>query len=176
MLTAIIAALAALLGVTLGRLWDIRSEHTRWRRDQRLNSYQNLASDFYRLREAMRRVSSVGREEEQYSILVENCRDIGVDWNKSLISVWLHGSEQVASTARSLDVNELFGLVRKRQLSPADWRLEREPAQRCLEAFIEAVRQDLSLPSLLVRRHWRPPKLTDEQKVNPSQSLPVSDV
>ncbi len=100
-----------------------------------------------------------------------------MDWNKSLISVWLHGSEQVATTARNLDdaVNELFGLVRKRQLSPADWRLEREPAQRCLEAFIETVRQDLALPSLPVRRHWRPPELANDKKVNQSESLPLSD-
>jgi hypothetical protein len=126
-----------------------------------MSSYHDLASEFYRLREAMRRVSYVSREDEQFSILVERCRDIGTDWNKSLISVWLHGSEPAVGAARRLDdaVNELFTLVRQRQLSPADWRIEREPSQQCLEIFIETVRQDLSLPSLPFQRHWRPPEL-----------------
>jgi hypothetical protein len=163
---AVIAALAALLGLMLGRLWDVRAEHTRWRRDQRVNSYQILASEFYRLREGMRRVSRVGPEDEQFSILVDNCRDVGTDWNESLISVWLHGSERVVGAARHLDdaVNELFTLVRERQLSPAEWRIEREPSQQCLEAFIEAVRRDLQLQSLPFYRHWRPPELAGHQR------------
>lgn len=166
MSAAIIAALAALLGLTLGRLWDIKSEHTRWRRDQRVSSYQSLASDFYRLREAMRRVSFVGPGDEEFSALVDKCREIGTDWNRSLVGVWLNGSEQVASAARHMDdaVNQLFMLVRERKLSPSDWRVGREPAQKSLEAFIEAVRQDLSLPSLSIRRHWRPPELADDQR------------
>lgn len=165
MSAAIIAALAALLGLTIGRLWDVKAEHTRWRRDQRIKSYENLASDFYRLREAMRRVSRVGPEGEQFDDLVQDCRDVGMDWNRGLISVWLHGSERVAETARQLDdaVNELFTLVRQRQLSAAEWRVERQRSEHCLESFIEAVRRDLLLPSLPVRRHWRPPELADDR-------------
>ena len=172
MSAAIIAALAGLLGLAVGRLWDVRAEGTRWRRDQRINSYQNLASDFYRLREAMRRVSFVSREDEQFGPLVEKCRDIGTIWNGSLIGVWLYGSKQVADAARSLDdaVNELFGLVRERQLSPSEWRLAREPSQQCLEAFIETVRRDMSLPSLPVRRHWRPPELANDQQESAAEA------
>src|SRR5438105_2945183 len=85
-----------------------------------LKVIRTLASDFYRLREAMRRVSLVNQEDGQFELLVEKCRDVGTAWNGSLVGVWLYGSKQVADAARHLDdaVNELFGLVRERQLSP----------------------------------------------------------
>jgi hypothetical protein len=156
---AAIAGLAALLGLVLGRFWDSRVERKRWHRDQRVQSYQGVATEFYRLREAMRRVSRVGPDSELFSSLVDQCRDVGTAWNRELIAVWLHGSEPVVREARNLDdaANELFALVRERQLSSTEWRAEREPAQRCLEAFANAVRRDLSLAPLPIRRHWRPP-------------------
>lgn len=52
--TAVIGAIAGVFGLVLGRLWDSRSEYTRWRRDQRVASYGALAREFYRLRERYR--------------------------------------------------------------------------------------------------------------------------
>ena len=44
--TALLAALAGIIGIMLGRLWDARSESSRWRRDQKTASYQRLAEAF----------------------------------------------------------------------------------------------------------------------------------
>jgi hypothetical protein len=37
-----------------GRWWDIRSESARWRRDRRVRSYEDVAAEYYRLRETVR--------------------------------------------------------------------------------------------------------------------------
>lgn len=68
-------------------------------------------------------------------------------------------SRRVAEVARPLDdaMNDLLVLARQRQLLPREWQIDRDPAQRRLEAFVDAVRRDLSLPPLQVRRHWLPP-------------------
>jgi hypothetical protein len=40
------AAVAAILGIAVGRLWDSRAESARWHRDQTIASYQRLAEAF----------------------------------------------------------------------------------------------------------------------------------
>lgn len=42
--TAVLAALAGLVGIVLGRVWDFRLEVVRWRRDQRVRVYEALAA------------------------------------------------------------------------------------------------------------------------------------
>lgn len=41
-----LAAVTAILGIAVGRLWDSRAESARWRRDQKIASYQQLAEAF----------------------------------------------------------------------------------------------------------------------------------
>ena len=44
MLTALIAAVAGIAGLVIGRWRDIRSESDRWRRDRRARSYEEVRS------------------------------------------------------------------------------------------------------------------------------------
>jgi hypothetical protein len=39
MMSAVIAALAGVLGLAIGRFWDRRSESDRWHRDKRVRCY-----------------------------------------------------------------------------------------------------------------------------------------
>jgi hypothetical protein len=51
--TAVVAALAGLFGIVLGRVWDLRLEAVRWRRDQRVHVYEDLATTYYAAREPL---------------------------------------------------------------------------------------------------------------------------
>src|SRR5215469_1009142 len=46
----LLAALAGLAGIAIGRFWDARSEATRWRRDQRIRVYERLITAYYQVR------------------------------------------------------------------------------------------------------------------------------
>jgi hypothetical protein len=66
----IVAGLAALVGLIVGRFWDSRSEARRWRRDQRVRTYEEFAAAYYRSREGFRRlalldVGTAGADEAQ---------------------------------------------------------------------------------------------------------------
>jgi hypothetical protein len=52
----LLAETAAVIGLVLGRLWDARSESSRWRRDQKTASYRRLAEAFIVLYENIRSV------------------------------------------------------------------------------------------------------------------------
>jgi hypothetical protein len=51
MIAAIIGAAGVLLGLVVGRFWDIRSELRKWRRDQKVQAYQRLAEALFAMRE-----------------------------------------------------------------------------------------------------------------------------
>jgi len=51
--TAVLAALAGLFGIVLGRVWDLRLEAVRWRRDQRVRVYEDMAATYYAAREPL---------------------------------------------------------------------------------------------------------------------------
>ncbi len=51
--TAVLASLAGLFGIVLGRVWDLRLEAVRWRRDQRVRVYEDLAATYYAAREPL---------------------------------------------------------------------------------------------------------------------------
>ena len=55
--SAVIASLAALLGLVVGRYWDSHAEARRWQRDQRIRIYEQLAGAYYASREADRSVA-----------------------------------------------------------------------------------------------------------------------
>jgi hypothetical protein len=54
---ALIGAAGVLLGLAVGRVWDVRSELRKWRRDQKIQAYQRLAEAFFVMRENLRAVA-----------------------------------------------------------------------------------------------------------------------
>jgi nucleotide-binding universal stress UspA family protein len=152
MVSAIVAATAGVLGLMLGRYWDNHSETRRWRRDQRIRIYEQFASAYYASREAYRSVALLAPGTPQAEDAASRALDLGIDFNRTLIALWLHGSANVALSAHELDieVNKLFMIARSRQFSWEAWRVERGPAERALERFTESVRAELGLPGVRV--------------------------
>ena len=154
--SALIAGLAGLLGLALGRLWDRRSESNRWSRDQRVRSYENLAYAYYRLRDQCRQLSATVPGTEESERAADRVLDTGVEWQRDVVAVWFHGSEAVTDAVKELDdqVNELFLSARARQFTWDEWRLRREVAEQALEQFILAIRREFALPDFPVKLRW----------------------
>ncbi|WP_067470516.1 hypothetical protein [Nocardia amamiensis] len=66
MTAALLAALAGIDGVTLGRLWDTRLESARCRRDQKTASYQRVIEQFQATYEAVRVVALTDLDEDSF--------------------------------------------------------------------------------------------------------------
>ena len=155
MVPAIVAAAAAVLGLVLGRYWDSHAEARRWRRDQRIRIYESFASAYYASREAYRSAALLEPGTSAKEEAATKALDLGVDFNRTLIALWLHGSAQVALAAHELDIemNKLYAEVRTRQFTWPAWRTRRASAERALERFTEAVRAELGLPRIAVEVH-----------------------
>jgi hypothetical protein len=147
---ATIGALAALFGLVIGRLWDNRLESRRWRRDQRIRVYEKFAAVHYEMREALRVLALTKPSTPEAAAAENRVRELGADWNKAMVAVWLHGSGPVTEAVRRLDeeVVRLVDIVRSRQLTWEEFREQRSAASRNLEAYVEAVRGELKLPRL----------------------------
>lgn len=170
MQVAVLAALSGLIGIILGRFWDTRSESRRWRRDQRMQSYQAVAGEFYRYREAIRGLGRVpGPGPEHEARLVEASKQL-TDWNRCLATLWLHGSERAAACALSIDheMSKLSARAREEGILDEQWPTYREPTLVAYDNFIDAIRNDLSLSPLLAlragsaTRSSRPPASTNK--------------
>jgi hypothetical protein len=164
--SAILAALAGLIGLVAGRLWDTRSESTRWRRDQRVMSYQSVACEFYRYREVLRLTSACPKDSPDRVHATATLMEHHAVWNQCLSALWLHGSENAARAAYELDhaISILGDYVYEHEIPPDEWVLRKEEAQEKFDDYIDAVRKDLSLPALGVLRErahdriaWRRP-------------------
>jgi hypothetical protein len=81
--------------------------------------------------------------------------DLGLDFNRTLIGLWLHGSAKVARAAHELDIemNKLFVTARTQQFNWGDRRTRRASTERALERFTETVRSELGLPAIAVEVH-----------------------
>ncbi len=82
------AAFPGVAGVAIGRLWDTRSESTRWRRDQKTASYQRFAEQWDAMGAAIwlaanspHRLSAIESEAEHF----KDAR--WVSWENALASV-----------------------------------------------------------------------------------------
>jgi hypothetical protein len=53
----VLAAVAGVIGLPVGRFWDTKSESARWRRDQRVVAYEKVIKGYYEAREAIRQVA-----------------------------------------------------------------------------------------------------------------------
>lgn len=150
MTAATVAAVAGVLGIAIGRLWDSRSEATRWRRDQKTECYQRLAEQFQATYEAIRVVARADSDADGLQALIEHTKDgIFPAWDSALASVWLHGSADVVMAASRLDqaIGELHdGAFRQQLVTQQEWDLHRIPVRRAFEHFLTAARKELQLP------------------------------
>src|SRR5262245_38517326 len=102
--TTILAALAGLLGLAVGRLWDARTEAVRWRRDQRIRIYESLASGYYQVREAIRILAMCEPNTAESEAAEVRVLEVAAnDWNRQVVAAWLHGSASVIATVENLD-------------------------------------------------------------------------
>lgn len=149
---ALLAALAGVIGIVLGRLWDSRSEAARWRRDQETVSYQRLAEAFIVLYEEIRSVALTERDTDALTEAIERARR-DKTWDNALVAVWLYGSTSVVTAASLMDrtVTKLFYDAQARQHSAEDWNRARIRSTNAFEAFLAAIRKDISLPPISAR-------------------------
>jgi hypothetical protein len=154
MTATLVAALTAILGIAIGRLWDNRAESTRWRRDQRAASYQNFAEQFQAITEVLRALATTDPDTASYSDKIEEIRIEGFkNWDSAFTAIWMHGATEVVTAATQLDraVTDLFYRVSERQFTTQDWQDARLPARQAFERFLAAVRNDLRLPVVPIR-------------------------
>jgi hypothetical protein len=161
--SALLAALAAIVGVAIGRLWDTRSESARWRRDQKTASYQRVAEQFQAVYESIRAIALTGVADDTFKALVDHTRTDGfASWDSAVAAVWLHGSTDVVVTATELDeaVGQLFYAAAERKITTASqWDTARRPARLAFERFISAAREELDLSPIPVRIFTNPPAI-----------------
>ena len=146
MSAALLAAIAGVLGITLGRVWDGRSEASRWRQDQTTASYQRLAEAFHLLYEEIRTIALMDPDAENFADVVSLVRR-DKTWDNALAAVWLHGSPPVIRAASLLDraVTELFYDGLARLFTIDDWNSSRMRTSKALEEFVVSARKELDL-------------------------------
>jgi hypothetical protein len=152
--TALIAAVAGIGGLVIGRWWDTRSESTRWRRDRRIRSYEDVAAEFYRLREAVRLLAMLDSATPDLEAQRSRVEETYAQWNRTLSALWLHGSEDVAVAAIKID-HQFNALLSEALRTTADWTSGpqlREPLYASFDDYVDAVRRELALPRLLALR------------------------
>jgi len=150
---AIMVSLAAIFGLVIGRLWDSRLEVARWRRDQCVRVYEHATSAYYKVREAMRVLALTEPETSESEAAETQVRAAGAEWDRWMVAVWLHGSEPVAEAIRQVDQegDRLLDTIRSRQLTWEEFRAEREPVARRLDAFIEEIRKEFKRSPVPIR-------------------------
>jgi hypothetical protein len=153
-LTALIAAVAGIGGLIIGRWWDIRSESDRWRRDRRVRAYEEVAAEFYRLREAVRLLAMLDPAAPDADAQRSLVEEAYAQWNRILSALWLHGSESVAAAAIRIDheFNQLLGEATRTTVDWSVWPRLREPLYASFDDYVDAVRRELSLPRLAALR------------------------
>jgi hypothetical protein len=149
--TALMATIAGALGIILGRIWDARSETSRWRRDQKTDSYQRLAEAFSLVYEAIRGVALSDPDADAFIGAVNRARRDKA-WDHALAAVWFHGSTPVVTAASLMDraITELFHDAQTRLFTVADWHQVRIPLADTFEGFIAAARKELGLSSVAI--------------------------
>ena len=167
MQSGIVAAVAALLGLVVGRFWDGRIEARRWQRDQRMRVYEQLVRAYYASREAYRTLALQEPGTPESDEALARALDLGVDFNQSVVAVWFHGSPAVAAAVHEVDmeVNKLAAVARMKRYTWDDWRVARSPAEHTAEHFIEVVRSELGLPDIAVMLCF-PPHEPAERKAS----------
>ncbi|MFD8102870.1 hypothetical protein ACFV24_25360 [Nocardia fluminea] len=140
MTAALLAACAAVLGIVIGRLWDHRTEATRWRRDKRADSYQQLAAAFRTSYDTIQQIALANTADDRVLAADNHV------WHNALSSVWIYGTPKAALAATRLDraLSQLYEDSKNRQHSTGDWALARVAARRGFEQFLATVRAEVS--------------------------------
>lgn len=173
MQSAIIAAMTALIGLAIGRYWDGYTERGRWHRDQRVRIYEQFIGAYYASREAYRALALLEPETEESHEAFHHALDLAVDFNRSVVAVWFHGTAAVAAAAHVVDVevNKLAVVARLQKYSWEEWRAVRQGAEHAAEHFAEVVRRELGLPDLDVLLcyppHSRSPLTSEAHEAEP---------
>lgn len=150
--TAVLTALAGLFGIVLGRVWDLRLDAVRWRRDQRVRVYEDLATTYYASREPLLRLALAEPGTPEADAAAIRVLAIAAEWNRGVVATWFHGSSFVTATLQQFDhqLSRLFDKARSSRLTWEEFADEHRATEEGLEAFIEAVRQELKYPPLKV--------------------------
>jgi hypothetical protein len=145
-------AIAGILGIVLGRLWDRRSEASRWRRDQRADGCQRLAEAFILVYENTRAVALAEPGTTAFSDAVASCRN-DKSWDNALAAVWFHGTPAVVTAASGMDdaLTRLFYDAQERTYTQTDWTGARRPSAEAFERFIAVAREELDLAPVSVK-------------------------
>ncbi|MFQ6394938.1 hypothetical protein ACLMAJ_15920 [Nocardia sp. KC 131] len=154
MTAALLAAIAGIVGITIGRLWDTRAESSRWRRDQTTTSYQRVVEQFQVTYEVIRTIALAEPHTDSFQALVHEARiDAFKPWDSAFAAVWLHGSANVVASATALDraITKLCSDAQERQFTVEDWNQARVPVREAFERFIDSARRQLGLPRAPVR-------------------------
>lgn len=149
MSAALLAALAAVVGLIIGRYWDSRSELSRWQRDQKVASYQRLANQFdVVLGEIRKPLVSTPNSEIYQSIWIDR-RSVWSEWLSAVAGIWLHGSVSVVEATTVVDKALAaleMAVAEKRICTLDEWKEARRPVHDAFARFIERTREDLHLP------------------------------
>ena len=145
---SIVSACVALAGIYIGRRLEVKAERDRASQDRRIATYQELIKQYFRLREAIRRVATSEPDPENRDPRTEEARNVGIDWNSAVFDVWLYGSRAVADHVRDLDenINSLFVDARANFYTTNEWQDAREKTQRLMDSYLDVVRTELDLP------------------------------
>lgn len=149
MTPTILAAASAIIGIVLGRFWDVRAESSKWRRDQKTASYQRYAEDFQVGFELVRTIALADHADDAFTELVRRARTDGFKASDSaFIAVWIHGSAAVVEAATTVEhtMSRLFEQAQERTVSEQEWKQMRGPARLAFEQFLAAMRHELDLP------------------------------
>jgi hypothetical protein len=150
---AIIAALAAIFGLVVGRVWDHRLEMVSWRRDQCVRAYEGAAAAYYAVREAARVLALTEPDTPEADIAESRVRTLGAEWNRCMVAVWLHGSEPVVESIRQVDqeLEQLLVRIRSRRFTWEEFWEDRRQTARKVDVFVEEVRKELKRPAMQIR-------------------------
>jgi hypothetical protein len=168
---ALIAALAAVLGVIAGRYWDTRNEARRWQRDQRVRIYEQFAASYFQLREAIRALALLPTTAPEAEQAAGSALDRGAEFNRTIIAVWLHGSKSVIASAHEVEraINDLYVTARGNHLTWEEWVVARQAGQRAIHGFTQSVRGELGLSSVSITMFVVPNEVIVAEQAAPDQ-------
>jgi hypothetical protein len=119
-----------------------------------VRSYEDVAAEFYRLREAVRLLAMLDSATPDFDVQRSRVEEAYAQWNRILSALWLYGSEDVAVAAIKIDheFNELLGEATRITVDWTLWPQLREPLYTSFDDYVDAVRRELALPRLTALR------------------------
>ncbi|MCA2207376.1 hypothetical protein [Nocardia rosealba] len=140
MTAALLAASAAVVGIVIGRFWDQRAETTRWQRDKRADSYQQLTGAFRTSYDTIQQIALADTPDDHIATVDNHV------WHEALCSVWIYGTPEAVLAAARLDriLTQTFTAAKNRQHSASEWAVARVPARHGFEQFLATIRAEVS--------------------------------